>query len=123
MVEMHEDDGILVVTNSHLAPRPLCICMRSYDEFTRLASVLRPYINMRDLPTKVPRMKRNQKKESMKAFLRWCGSFNEILSLIVIQSFIYSITPIEDIIAYCKVAPSWSTKRSRSSRTKLLLNK
>ena len=88
---------ILMMSNSCYAARPVGICMRSYDEFAQMASLLRPYINNKELPTAVPYMKRSRKKESMGLFLQWCGAHKEVLSLIAIQHFLYSLISIQDI--------------------------
>ena len=88
--------SILLMSNSCYAARPVGICMRSYDEFAQMASLLRPYINSMELP-RVPYMKRRQKKESISLFLQWCGSYKEVLSLITIQHFIYSDRDVAEI--------------------------
>ena len=94
--------SILLMSNSCYAARPVGICMRSYDEFAQMASLLRPYINNMELP-RVPKMKRSHKKESMSQFLQWCGSYIEVLRMIVIQYFLYSDTDISEIIKKFKI--------------------
>ena len=97
-----EPHPILLMSNSCYAARPVGICMRSYDEFAQMASLLRPYINNMELP-RVPKMKRSHKKESMSQFLQWCGSYIEVLRMIVIQYFLYSDTDISEIIKKFKI--------------------
>ena len=100
--------SILLMSNSCYAARPVGICMRSYDEFAQMASLLRPYINNMELPS-VPYMKRRQKKESISSFLQWCGTYKEVLSLIAIQHFLYSNSDILEI------AKEWKEMRKAPS--------
>ena len=100
--------SILLMSNSCYAARPVGICMRSYDEFAQMASLLRPYINNMELPS-VPYMKRRQKKESISEFLQWVGTYKEVLSLIAIQHFLYSNSDILEI------AKEWKEMRKAPS--------
>ena len=103
-----EPHPILLMSNSCYAARPVGICMRSYDEFAQMASLLRPYINNMELPS-VPYMKRRQKKESISEFLQWVGTYKEVLSLIAIQHFLYSNSDILEI------AKEWKEMRKAPS--------
>ena len=90
---------ILIVTNSNLVPRNVCICLRSFEEFNQMASVLRYYVRMNELPS-VPSMKRNEKMNGIRDFMKWCGSCKEIITLSAVQLFLYTIEPMENVVLY-----------------------
>jgi hypothetical protein len=95
---------ILLVSNSDIVPRSASVCIRSFDEFNQLASLLKPYIRMRNMP-QVPDLKKGGLKiEAIKTFLNWMGKYYDILFLTPILQFLYTDMDMVKLGRYFKMA-------------------
>ncbi len=60
---------VLVVSNSVIVPREVAICLRPFEDYVRLRSLLRHYIRTSQLPG-VPEMNKSSVTISIGAFYR-----------------------------------------------------
>ena len=90
-------------------PRKQSVCLRAYDEYVQLSSLLKSYINMSPNLTPIPKIggkksDNNNQKESISKLLKWCGSSKQILQLTPIQLFLFTILPMGDVERIFKIA-------------------